>query len=186
MKLTPVVLAALSLTACESQSSTPPPASPAPPVEVAAGELRFLAPAEWVREEPSSSMRVAQFRLPGEAALVVYWFGGGGGGVEANIERWIGQFEQADGGESSAVAVSASREHDGLAFHTLELYGTYVAETSPGSGVFGNEPEYGLLACVVESPAGFYYVKLVGPGDVVRGWKDDWEVFLASTRLSDA
>ena len=48
-------------------------------------------PASWQREQPSSSMRLAQFRLPGEpeAHLVVYFFGAGQGGtVEMNVARW--------------------------------------------------------------------------------------------------
>ena len=62
---------------------------------VAAG-VKFTVPQGWIDQKPSSSMRKAQFELPGEAGpaeLVVYYFGlGGAGGREANVQRWLGQF----------------------------------------------------------------------------------------------
>src|SRR5678815_1665505 len=67
-------------------------------------ELKFRVPAGWVEEERTSSMRVAQYRLPKapgdteDASLVLYYFGQGqGGSTMANIDRWITQMKQADG-----------------------------------------------------------------------------------------
>src|SRR5918996_731063 len=66
--------------------------------------LKFRVPAGWVEEERTSSMRVAQYRLPKaegdteDASLVLYYFGQGqGGSVTANIDRWISQMKQPDG-----------------------------------------------------------------------------------------
>src|ERR1044072_9395945 len=77
-------------------------------------ELKFRVPAGWVEEERTTSMRVAQYRLPKapgdpeDASLVLYYFGQGqGGSVTANIARWIGQMKQPDG---SAVK-GAKYEH---------------------------------------------------------------------------
>src|SRR6185295_14455383 len=105
-------------------------------------ELKFRVPAGWVEEERTSSMRVAQYRLPKapgdteDASLILYYFGQGqGGSVTANIDRWIGQIKQPDG---SAVK-GAKDEHldaNGLKVTTVDLSGTYVAETAPGSGTF--------------------------------------------------
>ena len=67
-------------------------------------ELKFRVPAGWVEEERTSSMRVAQYKLPKapgdteDASLVLYYFGPGqGGSTTANIERWVGQMKQPDG-----------------------------------------------------------------------------------------
>ncbi len=99
-------------------------------------ELKFRVPAGWVEEERTSSMRVAQYRLPKaagdpeDASLVLYYFGPGqGGSVTANIDRWIAQMKQADG---SAVK-GAKDEHleaNGLKVTTVDLAGTYVAEAA--------------------------------------------------------
>src|SRR6185436_295009 len=67
-------------------------------------ELKFKVPSGWVEEERTSTMRVAQYRLPKvegdseDASLVLYYFGQGqGGSTTANIDRWISQMKQADG-----------------------------------------------------------------------------------------
>ena len=64
----------------------------------ASGELHFKAPDGWVTEKASSSMRVAQYKLPkaegdnDDASLIVYYFGATQGGTtQANIDRWIAQ-----------------------------------------------------------------------------------------------
>ena len=64
------------------------------------GTLGFVAPEGWVEEKPSSSMRVAQYRLPGseslggDAELAV--FSAIGGTVDQNVQRWLGQFESVE------------------------------------------------------------------------------------------
>ena len=149
-------------------------------------ELKFKVPAGWVDEETTSSMRVAQYRLPRvegdteDASLVLYYFGQGqGGSVAANIDRWLSQMKQPDG---SAVK-GAKDEHleaNGLKVTTLDLSGTYVAETAPGSGTFNNKPGYRLRGAVVETPNGSYFVKLVGPEKTVTHWNDSFLGYIKS------
>jgi len=149
--------------------------------------VSFTASGAWVVVTPSSSSRVAQYRLPppagetGDASLVVYYFGSSGAGnVRANLDRWCGQFEQPDGGSSTDAARIEQREINGLEVHTVDLAGTYVAETSPGSGVHRNEPDSRLLAAVVLTEAGPYYIKLIGPALTVGSWKTTYDDLLAT------
>jgi len=137
--------------------------------------LVFEKPPDWIAQEPTSAMRKAQYRLPHvqddaeDAECVVYYFGAsGGGGVDANVERWCSQFEQPDGRASKDVLVRGERAVAGMPVHDVELSGTYVAETAPGSGVRVNKPGYRMLAAIVESDHGAYYVKLVGPEATVQ------------------
>jgi len=149
-------------------------------------ELKFRVPAGWVEEERTSSMRVAQYRLPRapgdmeDASLVLYYFGQGqGGSVTANTDRWIAQMKQADG----SPVKGAKDEHlvaNGLKVTTVDLSGTYVAETAPGSGTFNNKPNYRLRAAVVETPNGSYFVKLVGPEKTVTQWNDSFLSYINS------
>src|SRR5215472_3769813 len=74
--------------------------------ESAAG-LKWTAPAGW-KNEGSRPMRAATYSVPAAAGdqdpaeCVVYFFGAGqGGSIEANIERWKGQFLQ-DGHPANA------------------------------------------------------------------------------------
>jgi hypothetical protein len=139
--------------------------------------LKFTVPAGWVEEERTSSMRVAQYRLPKaatdteDASLVLYYFGQGqGGSATANVERWVGQMKQAEGSSAKQEGL----EVNGLKVTTVDVSGTYGAETAPGSGTFHNKPGYRLRAAVVETPNGSYYVKLVGPEKTVAQWNESF------------
>ena len=149
--------------------------------------LKFTVPAGWVEEERTSSMRIAQYRLPKaagdaeDASLVLYYFGQGqGGSTAANIERWVGQIQQADGSASKTRSKEESLEAHGLKVTIVDVAGTYVAETAPGSGTFHNQPGYRLRAAVVETPKGSYFVKLVGPEKTVAQWNESFLSYLRS------
>jgi|SRR5215213_169903 len=149
-------------------------------------ELKFRVPAGWVEEERTSSMRVAQYRLPKapgdteDASLVLYYFGQGqGGSTAANIDRWISQMKQPDGSPVKG-AKDEHLEANGLKVTTVDVAGTYVAETAPGSGTFNNKPDYRLRAAVVETPNGSYFVKLVGPEKTVTHWNDSFLSYIKS------
>ena len=149
--------------------------------------LKFTVPAGWVEEQRTSSMRIAQYRLPKapadaeDASVVLYYFGPGQGGTTAaNIERWVGQMKQADSSESKGKAKEEQLEANGLKVATVDVSGTYVAETAPGSGTFHNKPGYRLRAAVVETPKGSYFVKLVGPEKTVTQWNESFLSYLRS------
>ncbi len=150
--------------------------------------VSFVPQTGWEVEETASSMRAAQYRLPGngstdDAQLVIYYFGPNGAGpVEDNIDRWFGQFEQPDGRASRDAAVTAKRIVHGLAVTTIDLPGTYVAETFPGSGERVNQPDYRLLGAIIETDAGPYYAKLVGPAQTVARWQAGYDAFIRSLR----
>ena len=157
-------------------------------VLLAAG-LTFTAPQGWQQGKPGSSMRVAEFTLPRvqgdaeDAQLVLYFFGGQGGSVDANIERWVGQIQQPDGKPSSAVAKKITRTVNGLAVTLVDVSGTYVAETAPGSGARNNKPNYRLRAGVVETPNGPYFIKLTGPAKTVATMDRAFEQFVSSLKF---
>jgi len=145
--------------------------------------LKFTVPAGWVEEERSSSMRVAQYGLPKaqtdteDASLILYYFGQNqGGSTAANVERWVGQMNQAGSGSAREERF----EVNGLKVTAVDVAGTYVAETAPGSGTFLNKPGYRMRAAVVETPNGSYFVKLVGPEKTVTQWNESFLSYLRS------
>lgn len=166
----PILIAVMALVCATQQSS-----------------LKFTVPAGWVEEERTSSMRIAQYRLPKaagdaeDASLVLYYFGQNqGGSTAANIERWIGQIQQADGTSSKDKSKEENLEAHGLKVTAVDVSGTYVGETAPGSGTFHNKPGYRLRAAVVETPKGSYFVKLVGPEKTVAQWNESFLSYLRS------
>ncbi|NIR48253.1 hypothetical protein GWO43_07290, partial [candidate division KSB1 bacterium] len=97
--------------ACGQNSEETAPESDAQQTqEKDGGAMSWQAPNGWIEETPKSSFRKAQYRLPKaesdpeDASCVVFFFPGGAGGVQANIQRWYGQFVQPDGSPSSEAA----------------------------------------------------------------------------------
>jgi hypothetical protein len=155
---------------------------------LAAG-LTFTTPDGWRQIPGSSSMRVAEFTLPRaagdaeDAQLIVYYFGGQGGSVDANIQRWVAQMQQADGTPSSAVAKKKSRKVNGLAVTLVDVSGTYIAETAPGATERHNNPRFRLRAGVIETAQGPYFIKLIGPEKTVMRWDHAYDQFVGSLKV---
>lgn len=153
----------------------------------ATGELRFKATDGWIVEKTTSSMRVAQYKLPkadGDAedgSLVLYYFGAAQGGpVQANIDRWINQFQQPDGSSSQSKAKTETTTVNGLKVTTVDVAGTYTAEMMPGGGDRHNSANYRLRAAVIETPKGNYFAKLVGPANTIAKWDQAYNEYVKS------
>jgi hypothetical protein len=188
-----LALAAVLASACAAPAAAPEPtlapaapSAPAAPQAAAPREgLTFIAQAGWIEESPANEMRKAQFRLPhaaGEASLVVFHFASQGGTLEANLARWAGQFEQPDGGDSMERMTRSERQVADLDVLLVDLSGTYVAETFPGSGERVREEGWRMLTAVIETPQGPYYAKLVGPAETVAAHEQRFDAFLAALR----
>jgi hypothetical protein len=180
-----------STAASEPRAALPPDTAPAATAEQpSASELAFTPAPGWIVETPSSAMRKAQYRLPHadsdseDASLVVYYFGGQGGSVQANIERWVSQFEQPDGRDSQDVLQSSTRTVNGMEATEVELSGTYVAETSPGSGERLRKEGWRMLAVILQAKEGPYYLKLVGPEATVARWEQSFRAFVEAVAPS--
>ena len=153
----------------------------------ASGDLHYKVPQGWVAGQPSSKMRVAQFKLPKadsdneDGELVLYYFGANQGGTaQANIDRWISQIQQADGSPSKDKAKTESLTVNGLKVTTVDVAGRYTAEMAPGSGKFHDNANYRLRAAVIETAKGNYFVKLVGPAKTVGRWEQSFADFMKS------
>lgn len=174
-----------------SQPSAPAqPSAPMQPSASAGGgsDLKFQVPEGWITEQPTSSMRVAQYRLPGDAgdaSLVVFFFGvGQGGSVDANLDRWIGQMKQPDGSASKAKAKTETTTINGMKVTLLDLVGTYSAgDMMGGSGAAQDRPDSRMRAGVFETAKGAYYIKLVGPEKTVSKWDSSYMAFIKSAQL---
>ena len=153
----------------------------------ASGELHFKVPEGWTTEKPTSDMRVAQYTLPKaegdsqDALLVVYYFGQGqGGSPQANIDRWINQMKQPDGGSSKEKAKTGTMTVNGLQVSTVDLLGNYSGGMSPDSAPVDSKSIYRLRAAIVDTPKGSYFVKLTGPEKTVGHWDQAYSAYLNS------
>jgi hypothetical protein len=113
-------------------------------------------------------MRAATYRFaPGHgdnegAECAVYFFGAGqGGSVQANLDRWIGQFTRTDG--KPAPAKIQKRTIHGLAVTTTDVSGEYSGMGGPMASSRTVKPRYRLLGAIIENPGGNVFLKFTGP-----------------------
>lgn len=170
----------------EHMGGMPPHGDMGGPAAEQKGQLKWTDPQGWTRQEQSSPMRVATYRVPhaasdkDDAEMAVFHFGGGqGGDVEANLKRWENQFSDKKGD-----AKRTDRSANGLKAHVLEIEsGTYTAMAMmPGQNA-SPKSDYGMLAAVVETPLGPYFFKLTGPSKTVKAQKDAYMTMLDSVKV---
>ena len=146
-----------------------------------AAGIDFDLPSSWQSEQPSSSMRMAQASIPGSGGpgdLVVFYFGpGGGGGVDANIQRWVGQMEVAPGTQPA----QESFDTNGYRVTLIDVKGTLLPSTM-GTGPTSPEPSSRLLGAVVEGPGGPWFFKVTGPEATIAAERDNFLALLRSVR----
>jgi hypothetical protein len=178
---TPAAAAPANPHAAGSGAVAPPLNASAPkPLEKQAdgsytmGPFALAVPADWKVKSITSNMRAGDFELPAkpgaEAELIVYYFGpNGAGSVEDNLDRWLGQFKQADGKPSRDVAKIEKLKFGGQDATFVSVTGRFVTQGMPGGGGPVDKADQVLLAAIVESPKGPYYFKLVGDKAPVDG-----------------
>jgi hypothetical protein len=149
--------------------------------ESAAG-LHWTTPAGW-KAGPAQTMRAATYAVdaaPGDTATsecVVYFFGAGqGGSVEANVERWKGQFTNAG---KPAAAVVSKRTVRGIPMTTIDVAGEYSGLGGP-MAASKPVPGYRLIGAIVEGPGGNIFVKFTGPAKTIAANKAKYDALLAS------
>ena len=154
---------------------------------VALGPFSLTVPAGWTENPSTMSMRAAQFKLPaadgGEGEVIVYYFGQvGAGSVQANIDRWVGQFKQPDDKPSKDVAKIETAQYAGQEASVISVSGRLVASPMPGAPPV-DKPDQALVAVIVPSPQGPYYFRLVGSSKVVAAQEAKYRQMLSSLKL---
>lgn len=152
------------------------------------GPFSLQVPADWIEKPSTSNMRAAEFKLPApagtDAEVIVYHFGeSGAGGVDANIDRWVSQFQMPDGSKASRdVAKIEKKQLAGQEVTLVSLSGRYVA-APPGGGPTVDKADQTLHAAIVPSPRGPYYFRLIGGTSAVQAQAPAFQEALASLKL---
>lgn len=155
------------------------PESPASPAEDPG--ITWTVPGRWVNEL-AQGMRLASYAIPaagdaGAAECAVYYFGPGkGGSVDANIERWIGEFDDP------GAPVRRTRKVHGLRVTQVEVTGDYSTHAGAAEGGGGVQSGWTLLAAIVEGPRGPVFFKLTGPRGTVAAASKEFDGMIGSLR----
>ncbi len=145
--------------------------------KIKARDLSLTVPESWKEKKPGSSMRVAELEVPATgddkepADFVVFWFGeGGAGGVQANIKRWIDQFEE----EGRTVKIMSGESAAGK-YTLVDLTGAYKKPIGPPiAGKSKRMAGWRVLNVFIETGAGPYFLKLDGPQKTVTAVEDEF------------
>lgn len=137
---------------------------------VTAKDIKLTVPTSWKQGEVTNRLRTAQFEIPAAegdkdaAELVVYFFGGAGGGVDANLQRWAGQFQPA--GKKQQIYQGKSNQGE---YHLIDITGVYNKPIGPPVQRMTNPtPGYQMLGIVLlVKDKGNYFLKLTGPQKTV-------------------
>jgi hypothetical protein len=162
----------------------PQPSQPPPTASPRASSLAWAVPEGWVEEEPSSSMRRAQYRVPGPAGdgeCIVSHFGQGqGGDPVANAVRWAGQFTQPDGTESFFRLRMAPLEAAAVPVQIVEVTGTYDGGMTMMSAPAEAREGYMLLGSIARGADGPWFFKFTGPEATVRAQREAFVTMMES------
>jgi hypothetical protein len=143
--------------------------------------LTWKVPDAWKTVPSASSMRLATYRVPraqGDTDDAEMSVTRAGGGTDANIRRWVGQFDEAGQDKRTEKTVR------GLKITTVEVNGTFL-----GGGMMGgtSAPKKGwaLLGAIVDAPGSPYFFKLTGPAASVKAARPAFDALLASMTQAD-
>jgi hypothetical protein len=155
------------------------------PTTFKAGEFTFQRPSDWAWVETASSMRKAQLKITGQDAkqigeVVFFFFGeGGGGGTQANIDRWLGQFEQPKAELHSKVEEVTVNKRK---VTYVRVEGTYLSGM-PG-GPKTPQPNSTLIGAILESEQGNVFVRLTGPAPLARAADESFRKMVSGSLQS--
>lgn len=128
--------------------------------------VNWTVPAEWEAVRNPNGMRLATYRVRDTATndnAVDISVARAGGSPEANINRWLGQFDADPTVRRNDTTVS------GLSVTLIDIHGTYRGGGMMPGAPPNPRPGWTLLAAIVSPSAGApYFFKVLGPTDGVK------------------
>jgi hypothetical protein len=157
------------------------------PATFKVGDLTFTRPAQWQWVTVNSPMRKAQLKVAdqaskAEAEVAFFDFGpGGGGGVQANVDRWYGQFvEPKDKLNSKTEEKTVGKTK----ITYVQAEGTYKSGM-PGAPLTPI-PNYGLVGAILQVSAdNTIFVRMTGPKALVKASTDDFKKMIEAAPKKD-
>lgn len=145
--------------------------------------IAVKVPERWKVEPPKSSMRKAQMvaeGAKGPAELVVFYFGPqGAGSPQDNIDRWVGQFTNADGGPITNADLK-ELEVNGHKVSRVEVAGRYASNMAMQGQAEAPVDDQRLIAAIISTANGPYYLKFLGPNETVTAHRAAFDEMLNS------
>ncbi len=147
--------------------------------ELTLGAFRMTAPESWVRKQPRSQFVQFEFSLPvadgqGEGGRLT--ISTAGGSIEANLDRWRGQF-----GGSPEKDSQEEREIAGQKVTVVDFSGTFNDQAGPFAPGVQHEG-YRMLGAIVPAGEMSHFIKAYGPEETMAAHEAAFDEFLQSLR----
>jgi len=158
-------------------------------LELADGNYVIHVPSDWKKVEAKSTMIEAEYKIPmsdGDASerdgrLTIM---PAGGSIDANVERWKGQFSQPGGGSNDDATKVEEIDVNGMNTHMVTISGTY-AERAKMTDPPSMRENYRMLAAIIETGDRQYFIKFYGGVATVEANTERFEAFIKSFNKSE-
>lgn len=154
---------------------------------VANGNLSLETTGEWESVKPKSRMLEFEIKVPkveGDQTDGRLTIMGAGGSIDANIQRWEGQFSQADG--SATKAKTEELTIDEMKVTLVDVEGAFT-QTMGGPFSGGKKvklEDQRMLSAIIQTPKnGNYFIKLVGPAATMKANEDEFKKMIKGVKL---
>ncbi len=140
----------------------------------AQSSLEYKAPARWVLVPNASTMRLATYRVPrapGDTEDAELSITQAGGSVEANADRWVGQFDA----ESRKTAKRSTRNVGALAVTIVEVQGKFEGGMGKDGGA-----GWALLGSIVATAGMPHFFKITGPAKTVLAARAEFDTMMGT------
>jgi hypothetical protein len=146
---------------------------------VEVGGITLAAPANWESTSPGSPIIAAEFVLPrseGDDADGRLTISTAGGSVEANIDRWKGQFDpQPQNASQEEIDVA------GLKVTVVDYSGDFNDQRGPFAPPVKRNG-YRMIAAIIPDNGQLHFIKATGPQKTIAASADAIHAFIRSAR----
>jgi hypothetical protein len=153
-------------------------------IDRSGGEIRldaitFTAPTGWGRKRSESSFIDAEYVLPradGDEADGRLTVSQAGGTIEANVDRWKGQF-----GGSPKNARQEQIDVGGLSVTLVDFSGDFNDQRGPFAPPV-NRPGYRMIAAIIPMNGQLHFVKAVGPQKTIEAHAEEFKTLIHTVK----
>lgn len=148
--------------------------NPMPKGSFVLADFSMDVPDGWEEMAAANNMRVTQFQIKAhpDYEVVVSYFGNNEDMVDANIARWRGQFTKEDSYELLPVKSNGPTG--------VKIFGTFKTKPFPMAEEFTESADYGMLAAILPSKDGPYFLKVTAPKEVIADMESSFTQLLNS------
>ncbi|WP_286178239.1 hypothetical protein [Stieleria mannarensis] len=144
------------------------------------GKAEMKVPAEFKRAERASRIIEHEFKVGEGETTARLTMMAAGGSVDANIKRWKGQFSGGDDAAQKTEQMDIGK----WSVHIVDVSGAYAERMGGGpfaGGKVVQRENYAMTGAIMVEPEGRqYFVKMIGPAEIVKGNREKFVAMVKS------